>query len=175
MASTSTTCQFIRTQPQRSTTSSGQPTFPQVRARIEGPEVRLPFYLASMPGWLHLRISELEPVRDLLRLAQHGDTVAPIVAERAVELFERPVEPGHRSEYEAPICCYAYVLSQFDHPAARAALALLDARVGAEYGWLDRLLGILRDPQEPVRVPDQHGNSAEAGLFPLDFSASTLL
>ncbi len=127
-----------------------------------------------MPGWLHLRISELEPVRDLLRLAQHNDTVVSEVAERAVELFERPVEAGYRSEYEAPICCYAYVLRHLDHPVARAALDLLYARAGAEYGWLDRLLGILLDSQPTVGVADQQGNSAESGLFPLDFSASTL-
>jgi hypothetical protein len=98
------------------------------------------FHLASDVDWLYRRLVELPAVKVLRDAVMDDPKALAALVRRTLELFEAPTVSGCLSEYEAAICCYAYVLSQMQHEGARVALDHLDSNGGPEYGWLDLLM-----------------------------------
>lgn len=109
-------------------------------SQIESPDLTRAFYLASDVDWLYRRLQSLEPLKTIVQVASNNPCALAELIKRCEHLFEKPAEPGCLSDYEGPVCCYAFALSQIADPAARMTLDYLDARSVAAHGWLNRLM-----------------------------------
>jgi hypothetical protein len=109
-------------------------------AEIEAVGFTTVFHLASDVDWLYRRLVDLPAVEVLRDTVLDDPKALSALVRRTLELFDAPAMPGCLSEYEAAICCYAYVLSQIQDEGARLALDCLDGSAGPEYGWLDLLM-----------------------------------
>jgi hypothetical protein len=107
---------------------------------VESDRTAAEFYLLSDTESLYRWIAGIPAVSVLESLMAADLVNAELVATRSLELFQAPVTPGYRSEFEPSICCYSYVLSRSLNENARWVLSQLDTQCGPEHGWLRRLL-----------------------------------
>lgn len=123
-------------------------------ADIENPQLTSAFYLASDVDWLYRQIVGLPAVQTLQDLVTHDPVAAAALVERTLELFAAPTEPGCLSEYEVPLCCYAFVLARQRDERARRTLHDLAAQLRPAHGWLVLLMTrYLQDSVETQRRP----------------------